>query len=233
MDTKTIEVTRNMFVFVTPEQRRCWTDTQYILGYSLQFEQNFMSEFFADALFVYRLQYFYNPSLPTYFIANGRLFSFKHDILEELINELDHYQNDSAHLLRSILYYILIKLNRYYCNFHGLESTTQGNTVAFQLKEAIERYFSQMHRVADYSKILGISRITLNKVAKNQYGQTVHELISHRLLREIKVKLIFTHMSISEIAYALNFSEPNNLIRFFKKHTSLTPLQYRKQKLSN
>ena len=234
LDTTEVEVLRNRFVFISPGQRRKWAaNTNTILGYSLQFEQFFISDFFADALFVYRLQYFYNPTLPTHFIANERLFSFKHDIFEEVKNELENYENDSAHLLRSIMYYVLIKLNRYYCNFHDLEYTTQGNTMAFKLKEAIENNFSKMHRVEDYTKLLGISRITLNRLSKNQYKQTISELIASRLLREIKVKLIFTNMSISEIAYSLNFSEPNNLIRFFKKHTSLTPLKYRREKLSN
>ena len=41
-----------------------------------------------------------------------------------------------------------------------------------------------------------------------QYGVSATYLLKQRLLAEIKNELLFTDKSISEIAYAFNFSEP-------------------------
>jgi len=39
----------------------------------------------------------------------------------------------------------------------------------------------------------------------------------------------YTKFDIAEIAYQLNFSDPANFGKFFKKHSGFTPLEYRKQ----
>lgn len=42
-------------------------------------------------------------------------------------------------------------------------------------------------------------------------------------------KLLLGGASVSEVSEALHFSSPNNLIRFFKRETGMTPRQYKKQ----
>jgi AraC-like DNA-binding protein len=49
------------------------------------------------------------------------------------------------------------------------------------------------------------------------------------LLSEAKSLIQFTDFDIAEIAYQLNFSDPANFGKFFKKHTDQTPLEFRKQ----
>jgi AraC-like DNA-binding protein len=46
---------------------------------------------------------------------------------------------------------------------------------------------------------------------------------------EAKTLIQFTEMDIAQIAYQLNFSDPTNFGKFFKKQTGMTPLGYRKQ----
>jgi transcriptional regulator GlxA family with amidase domain len=36
-----------------------------------------------------------------------------------------------------------------------------------------------------------------------------------------------TDMPVKEIAYDMGFDEPTNMVKFFKKHTSLTPQGFR------
>ncbi len=39
--------------------------------------------------------------------------------------------------------------------------------------------------------------------------------------------LVSTSLSVKEIAFALGFGEPTNFLKYFKKHTSLTPVEFR------
>jgi AraC family transcriptional activator of pobA len=85
--------------------------------------------------------------------------------------------------------------------------------------------------VEEYACLLGISRVTLNKLVKEQYGITASDMIRQRLLQEVKTRLLHTDKSISEIAYDLYFSEPSHLVRFFKQATQLTPKEFRQQQV--
>ena len=49
------------------------------------------------------------------------------------------------------------------------------------------------------------------------------------VLLESKVRLQNHEQSIYQIAYDLNFSDPSHFGKFFKKHTGLSPMEYRNQ----
>lgn len=55
--------------------------------------------------------------------------------------------------------------------------------------------------------------------------------LSQIRLLEAKKLLITTNQLSREIANAIGFSDELYFIRFFKKHTGLTPKQFRKYKL--
>lgn len=228
LDTQRVDLQNGLFLFITPFQKRRWfVDRDKMKGHFLIFEKDFLNDFFSDHLFVYRLQYFFNQKVKPYFLPNKRLFSFEGDIFEEIFHEIQNYQKDSPHLLRSIVYYILIKLNREFCKFHKLESETQLNNFAYQFKEALENNIREKQQVNDYAQLLGTSRVTLNQLIKRQFGMTVSEMIRERLITEIKNELLYTTRNISEIAYELHFSEVSNLNRFFKSKTGYSPNTFR------
>jgi AraC-like DNA-binding protein len=65
-------------------------------------------------------------------------------------------------------------------------------------------------------------------MVKDHTRYTAKEIISNRLLLEIKTELRYSDKTISEISHDLNFSEPNNLTRFFIKMEDINPSVYRK-----
>ena len=64
-------------------------------------------------------------------------------------------------------------------------------------------------------------------MVKEHTGQTTKDVINNRLLQEVKTELRYSNQTVAEIAYKLNFSESNNLTRFFKKMAGVTPTAYR------
>ena len=81
--------------------------------------------------------------------------------------------------------------------------------------------------MTDYAKMLLVSADHLNRIIKSNSDNTAHGLIDEMLLRETKAYLLHTELSIAEIAYKLEFSDPSHFNKFFKKLTDLTPLQFR------
>lgn len=68
----------------------------------------------------------------------------------------------------------------------------------------------------------------LNELVKKETGITAKEVINNKILSESKQLLLYTSKPVSEIADILNFETPSYFVRFFRKHSNQTPLQYRK-----
>jgi AraC-like DNA-binding protein len=93
----------------------------------------------------------------------------------------------------------------------------------------IERYDDrvQLRSPSDFAKQLAIHVNHLNRSVKDVTQRTTSELIMQRLSKEAKILLKHSGWNISEIAYTLGFESPTHFNTFFKKHTNLTPSQFR------
>jgi AraC family transcriptional activator of pobA len=56
------------------------------------------------------------------------------------------------------------------------------------------------------------------------------QLINQRLLLEAKRNLVYTTLTVYQVADSLGFSEPAYFSRFFKRATGLTPKAFRGQR---
>ena len=173
--------------------------------------------------------FFYNTSSPSYVqLSKSELDNliFK---LKEIKNEIQQLKSDSNHLLRSLLYYVLICLNRSYEKSFALKDSLFENTLTLEFKKLLEKKIKTHQKVSDYADLLQVSKSHLNKNLQQYFGKSCSLLIKERLLMEIKRELLFGHKSIAEIGYELGFSEPANLNRFFKAATGQAPGTFRSQ----
>ncbi|MEG0915739.1 MAG: AraC family transcriptional regulator [Myroides sp.] len=187
----------------------------------LVFQEDFLNDFFSDKLFTYRLLYFYQLKYPLHMKVDESLMERYCSLLTEIKSELVRTKVDSVHIIRSLIYYLLQKLNREYSEKHNL-SMEYNNSEAFQFKRLIEIHINEKQRITDYTEMLKVNRATLNKAVKEQFNVTASQLIKQRLLTAVRDYLIHSKLTISEIADKLNFSEPNHLMRFFKNQTGVT-----------
>ena len=214
-------------VFISPFQKRKWNLKEKNLDFKvLAFQEDFLNDFFADKLFTYRLLYFYQLDYPLLMELEKPSFEKYCEQLSEIKTELTQTKADSVHIIRSLLYYLLQKLNREYAQENNLSIESLGNNYAFQFKKLLELHIKEKQRIGDYSDLLKISRVTLNKAVKSQFNLTANNILKQRLLFEIKNSLIHSNLTISEIANNLNFSEPNHLMRFFKTQTGKTTTEF-------
>ncbi|MBE8721888.1 AraC family transcriptional regulator [Sphingobacterium pedocola] len=222
-----INIGDNSIVFISPFQKRQWKlDAENFDFTVLVFQEDFLNEFFSDKLFTYRLSYFYQLEFPLSMEVEKENIERYCVLLSEIKAELRKTKIDSVHIIRSLIYYLLQKLNRVYAEKHHLSLKNQENNYAFQFKKLIETNIEHKQRIIDYTELMGISRITLNKSVKGQFNLTATDLLKQRLLIEIKDYLIHSEMTVSEIAYKLHISEPNHLMRFFKKQTGMTTSEF-------
>jgi len=58
-------------------------------------------------------------------------------------------------------------------------------------------------------------------------GKLPKEIINDRVLLEAKRLLVHTNLSIKVIGQDLGFDDPAYFVRYFKKNTEMTPLEFR------
>ncbi len=227
LDNCKIFLKKGTLFFIQPNLVRQWLNVSVDFdGYFLVFENEFIETFFQDTFFIYRFQFFHNAAFYTLECTDDFLNTLI-GLCKTINNELTNLQEDSHHFLRSILYNILIQINRKYTAFYGFSVNLFQNNTGLQLKKLLEIKTRNYHRVEDYAAFLKISRAHLNNISKKVFGLPVSVMIKKRLLIEIKRELLFTNKSVKEICFEMNFSNLSNFIRFFKKHTGINPNEYR------
>ncbi|MCT2560506.1 helix-turn-helix domain-containing protein [Chryseobacterium herbae] len=228
LDENKIVIAPGTVVFTSPGQVRRWEIKEKVTGYTLFFEKDFLYLFFSDELFLYRFQYFHQYSRPTEMQLSGISFDKCLELLDGIQQEFDQLQNDSSHLIRSLLYQLLVILNRYYAGVYNVQRDTYVHSDFYRFRSLLEKKFVEDRSVEGYSKMLNVSSGFLNKICRQFSGLSAQQMIHYKLISEIK-KQLYQNKSAKEIAYEFGFSDPSNFNRFFKKLTGTTPQEYRKK----
>lgn len=100
--------------------------------------------------------------------------------------------------------------------------------------ELLERQFPidnayrsiSLRSASDFAEKLNVHVNHLNRSIKEASDKTTSQLIAERILQEAKILLKQTAWTVSEIAYALGFSEVTHFNNFFKKHVELSPIKF-------
>lgn len=124
---------------------------------------------------------------------------------------------DTYNLIVSVLYYLLVIINRAYAQTYRLPVEVPKNNYAFKFKDLLEKHIRTTQRVQEYADMLRVSRITLNNSVMAQFGVSAIHLLKQRLLEELKNELLFSNLNVSQLADEFHFSDPSHLMRFFKK----------------
>lgn len=230
INDKKIEIGANSVVFLSPYQRHCYHIQSGCKSFKfLIFKEDFLHDFLTDKYFIYRLHYCYQNAMPPVLEVKSDRMKQYFNLLDEIKQELNLTLTNVEPILRSLLYYLLSLLNRTYAEAYNLPSIKVDNTIAYRFKQLMEQNIRKKQRVADYAGLLGVSRVTLNKAVKSQFGLTATELLKNRMVLEIKEDLIGAQSPVKTIADRFGFSEPNHLMRFFKAQTGQTIGEYMKE----
>ncbi|SDL03872.1 transcriptional regulator, AraC family [Pseudomonas delhiensis] len=96
-------------------------------------------------------------------------------------------------------------------------------------RELVEAHFRRHRPVHDYADELGVTMATLGRLCQEQLGMTPMAVINARLVLEAKRELAHSRQSVKAIAHDLGFSDVGYFSRFFRKHTRLSPSEFRSQ----
>ncbi|MFV0537286.1 MAG: AraC family transcriptional regulator [Dysgonomonas sp.] len=223
---KIYAVEKGDVLFTMPGQPREWDIENIINGYALIFEESFLLSFFNDPNFLKNISYFNTVKIHRLVLSDEE-FQQTLSLIKNIQTEISEYEEKDRHILRAILYQILKYLDRIFIQKNSVISIKSKNGYIHKFIELVNLYYSQYHTVQYYADKLCITPNYLNELVKKETGHTAKQIINNKLLSKAKTLLLYSQVSVSEIAGLLNFENSSYFIRFFRKQSGLTPLQYR------
>lgn len=97
-----------------------------------------------------------------------------------------------------------------------------------QFQKLLNKHLPQQRSVQFYADSLSFSAKKLNRITRDIMNQSAKAYIDEHLIIEMKRLLMNTSLGIKEISYKTGFEDPTNFVKYFKKNTSMTPVQFRK-----
>lgn len=91
----------------------------------------------------------------------------------------------------------------------------------------IHKYCPQQREVGFYAEKLYITSRYLSSITQNVADKSAKYIIDKHAIQRIKIMLKYSNVSIQDISYELNFPDQSFFSRYFKKHTGMSPLEYR------
>ena len=92
----------------------------------------------------------------------------------------------------------------------------------------VDSDFMESKDVQYYADRLCITRKYLAVLVKRKTGKTPKMMINEYVITRLKLCLRNTNDSIRQIATTFHFPDDSLMIRYFKSHTGMTPVQYRR-----
>ena len=145
-------------------------------------------------------------------------------------DEFSNNKQDWITVIRSYLNILLFEFDR--SSNNGFSPVFRIKNIlqykVFEFENLIEKHFLTIKLPCEYARKLHLTANYLNKICKEERGQTAGALIRKRLIIEAQRLLQYTNLSINEIADKLGFDNSSYFITVFKRETSFPPDKYRR-----
>lgn len=196
-------------------------------GYLIYFKKECFSFFRPD----FEKEFpFFNILHTNFFKLNQAKFKTFAPYFEDVF-EAYQKSKDNQHTIAAVkLLALLYQLKDFTTAFNQWEegSTTPQQILFQKFIQLVNNYYIEKRTIEEYAELLAVTPNHLSQSVKSATGKNALTFITDRLISEVKSLIQYTNFDIAEIAYQVHFSDPANFGKFFKKHTGLTPLEYRK-----
>ncbi len=191
-------------------------------GFSILFTQEFLPSQYS----LHDFSFYKANTLPVLNLSRREYITLK-PLLDELKSEYFSDNKLKREALASLFHFFLVKVQRLYEQKAGAVIAPVKNDFVAKMEALIEANFAKHWRAGDYAREMNVSVANMTALCKQHFSKNTEKLVQERLLLEIKRQLVYSDKPVKEICYELNFEDPAYFIRFFRKNTGNTPLNYR------
>ncbi|MEO5978028.1 MAG: AraC family transcriptional regulator [Chryseolinea sp.] len=146
----------------------------------------------------------------------------------EVLNQILHVDKDptDTEIILAYLNLLLAELNSAYFknkepnNILNANQSLNANLSKFiEFKLVVETQLTEQPSVNAIADKLALTTNSLYRIVKEYSGVSPKDFFTNRLMIEAQRKLLYSPLSVKEVAYELGFNDPDYFSRFFKKCT--------------
>jgi AraC family transcriptional regulator, transcriptional activator of pobA len=227
-DNTNVTELNSFLVFQSPNLLYSFFRDKSANGYLFYFKKECFSFFKPD----------FEKEFPFFDILHTNFFKLNQAKFKEFAPQfkevLSAYEStsDKQHTIATIkLLSLLYQLKEFTtASIQWDEGFTSPQKILFQkFIQLVNSFYLEKRTIDEYAELLFVTSNHLSQSVKAATNKNALSFINDRIMSEAKSIIQFTNSDIAEIAYQLNFSDPANFGKFFKKHSDVTPLEYRKK----
>ncbi|SEJ75488.1 AraC-type DNA-binding protein [Dyadobacter sp. SG02] len=234
VDFQEYDVIEDAMFFIGKGQVHYFDDNTDYDGVLIHFNELFVSKADSELNFFLKCDLFNNPfQLPSCCVAgeNNDRLELVLDLMRTEISEVNSFGRDD--MLQAFLKTFLIQVQRK----KNAYEQTQGKTPFIvngkraqlvRFVNLIDENFTKGLNVSDYASQLNISARTLSDLTNQTLNKTPSQMIQERVTLEAQRLLVHSSQQISQIGYRLGFEDPSYFVKFFKKHSGVSPSEFRR-----
>lgn len=190
----------------------------------LIFERDFLLSFFSDPHFLDGIAYFSPHCTSPYLMLDDALYNRIIGLYDSLLLELHGTEKANSHLLRAMLYEVLMLLQK--ATPVEIATICKSDSVS-RFRQLVDEHFLTESGVEFYAGRLCVTSNYLNRLVRQNLGHSTKQYIQSRRIEEAKRLLRYTDLPVSDIADRLGFDTASYFVRTFSHQTGTTPLQFR------
>ncbi|MEM8810306.1 MAG: helix-turn-helix domain-containing protein, partial [Cyanobacteria bacterium P01_G01_bin.38] len=157
---------------------------------------------------------------------------------DQLMAEFQSSSPYKFNVIGNLTVILLLRIKEWFWkSYNPLEESDTGSAIALTFKRNLENHFrdlvdgrcDRLYQVQDYAEAQYLHPSYFSTVIKRKTGKSVNAWIAEKTIAEAQALLARSTQSVQEIAFRLGFKDAAHFSRFFKKHTALSPSQFRQQ----
>lgn len=95
-----------------------------------------------------------------------------------------------------------------------------------RLREVVAAHVREHQPIEFYAGKLGVTAAQLGRICRDELGHSPMSLVNDQLIREAQRDLVYSGLTIKQIAHALGFEDAAYFSRYFRKQTGATPTEF-------
>ncbi|MEJ5052696.1 helix-turn-helix domain-containing protein [Sphingobacterium sp. MYb382] len=235
IDDQRFEVTENTVYFTNPGNYRVFEWEKLEHTCLITFEEDFLKEYVHDD--VYRDFSFLLSEVVLPRVLSQEQFNQVEELCTQILKEYKGNALYKNKIIGALVIVLLLKLKAFFfLDYNPIYEGNRSSQIVKSFKINIEKHFRDLVsgktntqlRVQDYADLQALHVNYLSSVISSKTGKTISSWIADRTTTEAKVLLQNEEHSIKEIAARLGFLETAHFSNYFKKHTEMSPAEYRK-----
>lgn len=215
--------------FMIPGQVHSWHFESETDGFIINFSENLFRSFLLNPNYLERFSFFSGVSEEGVCQLPLEIHEAVIKLFEAMTALNGGSRENRSDMFRLLLLQLFILIDNSGPSGSTRSAPQQKLTLLRGFRRLIDAHYRSIHLPKEYADLLYVTPNHLNALCQDLLGRTAGELVRDRLLLEAKRLLTNAKMTVTEIAYDLNFKDNAYFSRFFKKNTGVTPEEFRRQ----